>query len=319
MANLNVAVVGPNDYAKELGKKGTASDITLYDLKQGADTVTFIEATKYPDRLAPLFYTASMADLALVVIDAINSQLGECMVMLHCANVRKGYMVLRNYLTPEQVAPLTKGTVLESYRFIEDDKNAIRERLLEETRAIPPEVGQGKGAVTIDHFFNVKGVGTVVLGTVAYGRIVRHDDLKVLPTARTALVRSIQKHDDDFEDAVARDRVGLALKNIDVEQLDRGHVLTQDDRIQCRSDITAPAELVTYWKAPLKEGMVLHIGHWMQFISARVESVQDSGDFRRPMVKLSLDKPVVYPPGSRAVLMYLEGGKLRVIGSLSLV
>lgn len=319
MANLNVAVVGPNDYAKELGKKGTASDITLYDLKQGADTVTFIEATKYPDRLAPLFYTASMADLALVVIDAINSQLGECMVMLHCANVRKGYMVLRNYLTPEQVAPLTKGTVLESYRFIEDDKNAIRERLLEETRAIPPEVGQGKGAVTIDHFFNVKGVGTVVLGTVAYGRIVRHDDLKVLPTARTALVRSIQKHDDDFEDAVAGDRVGLALKNIDVEQLDRGHVLTQDDRIQCRSDITAPAELVSYWKAPLKEGMVLHLGHWMQFISARVESVQDSGDFRRPMVKLSLDKPVVYPPGSRAVLMYLEGGKLRVIGSLTLV
>jgi selenocysteine-specific translation elongation factor len=319
MANLNVAVVGPNDYAKDLGKKGTASDITLYDLKQGADTVTFIEATKYPDRLAPLFYTASMADLALVVIDAINSQLGECMVMLHCANVRKGYIVLRNYLTPEQVAPLTKGTVLESYRFIEDDKNAIRERLLEETRAIPPEVGQGKGAVTIDHFFNVKGVGTVVLGTVAHGRIVRHDDLKVLPTARTALVRSIQKHDDDFEDAVAGDRVGLALKNIDVEQLDRGHVLTQDDRIQCRSDITAPAELVSYWKAPLKEGMVLHLGHWMQFISARVESVQDSGDFRRPTVKLSLDKPVVYPPGSRAVLIYLEGGKLRVIGSLTLV
>jgi len=118
---------------------------------------------------------------------------------------------------------------------------------------------------------------------------------------------------------VAGDRVGLALKNIDVEQLDRGHVLTQDDRIQCRSDITAPAELVSYWKAPLKEGMVLHLGHWMQFISARVESVQDSGDFRRPTVKLSLDKPVVYPPGSRAVLIYLEGGKLRVIGSLTLV
>lgn len=318
MANLNVAVVGPNDYAKDLGKKGTASDITLYDLKQGTDTVTFIEATKYPDRLAPLFYTASMADLALVVIDVINSQLGECMVMLHCANVRKGYIVLRNYLTPEQVAPLTKGTVLESYRFIEDDKNAIRERLLEETRAVAPQVGQGKGAVTIDHFFNVKGVGTVILGTVAYGRIVRHDDLKVLPTARTALVRSIQKHDDDFEDAVAGDRVGLALKNIDVEQLDRGHVLTLDDKVLCRSDITAPAELVNYWKTPLKEGMVLHLGHWMQFISARVESVQDSGDFRRPTVKLSLDKPVVHPPGSRAVLMYLEGGKLRVIGSLAL-
>ncbi len=318
MANINVAVIGPNDYAKDLGKKGTASDITLYDLKQGTDTVTFIEATNYPDRLAPLFYAASMADRALVVIDAINPQLGESMVMLHCADVKKGYIVLRNYLTPEQVAPLTKGTVLESYRYVEDDKNAIREMLLEDTKAIAPQGEQEKGAVTIDHFFNVKGVGTVILGTVAYGRIVRHDDLKVLPTKRTALVRSIQKHDDDFEDAVTGDRVGLALKNIDVEQLDRGHVLTLDDRIRCESSITAPAELVNYWKTPLKEGMVLHLGHWMQFISARVESVQDSGDFRRPTVELSLDKPVVHPPGSRAVLMYLEGGKLRVIGSVTL-
>ncbi len=317
MANLNVAVIGPNDYAKDLGKKGTVSDITLYDLKQGTDTVTLIEATKYPDRLAPLFYTASLADRALVVIDAITPQLGECMVMLHCADVSKGYIVLRNYLTPEQVAPLTKGTVLESYQFVEDDKNVIRERLLEDARTGAAE-GQGKGAVTIDHFFNVKGVGTVILGTVAYGAIHKHDELKVLPTARSALVRSIQKHDDDFDDAGPGDRVGLALKNIDVEQLDRGYVLTQDERVRCESEITVPAELVSYWKAPLKEGMVLHLGHWMQFLSARVESVQDGGDFRRPTLRLVLDKPVVHPPGSRAVLMYLEGGKLRVIGSATL-
>ena len=90
MANLNVAVIGPNDYAKDLGKKGTVSDITLYDLKQGTDTVTLIEPTKYPDRLAPLFYAVSMADRALLVVDAINAQLGESMVMLQCADIKTG-------------------------------------------------------------------------------------------------------------------------------------------------------------------------------------------------------------------------------------
>jgi hypothetical protein len=64
--------------------------------------------------------------------------------------------------------------------------------------------------------------------------------------------------------------------------------------------------------------MVLHLGHWMQFLNARIESVKDAGDFRRPTLTLALDKPVVHPPGTRAVLMYLEGGKLRVLGSMVL-
>jgi selenocysteine-specific translation elongation factor len=314
MANLNVAVIGPNDYAKDLGKKGTASDITLYDLKQGTDTVTLIEPTKYPDRLAPLFYAVSMADRALLVVEAINAQLGECIVMLQCAGVKDGYIILRNYLTPEQLAPLVKGTVLEAYRYIGDEKTALREMLLEEARNRPDPGDGSRGAVPIDHFFNVKGVGTVILGYVAHGRIEKHDELKVLPTNRTALVRSIQKHDDDFDDAVAGDRVGLALKNIDVEQLDRGYVLTADDRMKSDTTVTAEAVLINFWKMPLKEGMVLHLGHWMQFLGARVESVKDGGDFRRTTVTLALDKPVVHPPGSRAVLMYLEGGKLRVAG-----
>jgi hypothetical protein len=33
---------------------------------------------------------------------------------------------------------------------------------------------------------------------------------------------------------------------------------------------------------------------------------------------LRLDKPLVYPPNARAVLHYLEGGKLRVAGTLEL-
>ncbi|MBI0581546.1 MAG: elongation factor Tu, partial [Methanomassiliicoccales archaeon] len=40
MGNLNVAAVGALGYAKDLGKKGTVSDITIYDMKKGQDTVS---------------------------------------------------------------------------------------------------------------------------------------------------------------------------------------------------------------------------------------------------------------------------------------
>ena len=68
MPNLTVAAIAPIDYAKEMAMKGTSTDITLYDVKRGEDTVSFIEPTKYPERLAPLFYACSIADSALVVV-----------------------------------------------------------------------------------------------------------------------------------------------------------------------------------------------------------------------------------------------------------
>lgn len=100
MGNLVVAVLGASDYASSLGKKGTATDITLYDLKRGADTVPFIEPTRYPERLAPLFYAVAMAEKAVVVMDELNSTFGECLVMLQYSNVNGGYSIPRKYLSP---------------------------------------------------------------------------------------------------------------------------------------------------------------------------------------------------------------------------
>ncbi|HEX7391667.1 MAG TPA: elongation factor Tu, partial [Thermoplasmata archaeon] len=101
-------------------------------------------------------------------------------------------------------------------------------------------------------------------------------------------------------------------------ELDRGTVLSNDEKLITRRDITARAHLVKYWLNPLKEGMVVHIGHWMQFEPARLVSVGSDADWRNPELRLELQKDLVYLPGSKAIITYLEGGKLRIIGSLDL-
>jgi len=108
MANLNVAILGAQDYGKDLGKKGTTSDLTFYNLKKGQNTVTFIEPTRYPERLAPLFYAVSIAQKALLIVDQINPAFGESVIMLDCAGLKAGIVILRNYITREQIAPLIK-------------------------------------------------------------------------------------------------------------------------------------------------------------------------------------------------------------------
>jgi selenocysteine-specific translation elongation factor len=323
MGNLTVAILGSQGYGESLGKKGTSTDITLYNLKKGEDTVTFIEPTRYPERLAPLFYATSLAKKAVVIVDDLNATLGECLIMLSCSNVKSGYFILKNYIPREKIDPLIKGTSLEKFEFVEDNPLILKEKLLDEVARKTPtrltECKQSLGAVPVDHSFSVKGVGVVILGLIVYGLISKHDTVKVLPGAKTAQIRSIQKHDDEFDCAYEDDRVGLALKNVEVEDLERGTVLTNDVSVKSVKAIEAKASLVKYWQVPMKNEMVLHLGHWMQFIPARVEAVSEDSDWRKPLLTLSLEKELVYRSGDRAVVSRLEGGKLRVAGTIELL
>ncbi len=322
MSNITVAVLAPNGFSDALGKKGTTSDITFYNLKRGESTVTFIEPTRYPEKLSSLFYAISLADRIILIVDEITATFGETVLMLQCAGKAHGHIIFRNYLTPDQIAPLVKGTVLEHYEVVENDPIGLREKLLDAAAKMTAHQkvkdGAGNGTLPVDHHFNVKGVGIVVLGCVTHGVIRKHDSLKVLPTSKTAQVRSIQKHDDDADIAVTGDRAGLALKGVEAEDLDRGYVLTNDPAIKSSLVVTGKAQLVKYWPAPLKEEMVIYLGHWMQFLPSRLKKVTAEGDWRMPELTFILEKELVYPPGARMVLHYLEGGKLRVVGTLTL-
>ena len=177
---------------------------------------------------------------------------------------------------------------------------------------------QPSGTVPVDYAFNVKGVGVVILGVVANGVVQKHVAMSVLPGTKTTQSRSIQKHDDEFNCAYEGDRVGLALKNVKVDDVDRGTVLTSDPTVKASKVIKARASLVKYWSSPLKTGMVLHLGHWMQVLNSKVESVSDEGDWHKTTLTLTLEKEIVHRPGDTAFLMYLEGGKLRVAGTVEL-
>jgi selenocysteine-specific translation elongation factor len=253
-------------------------------------------------------------------VEELNAIFGECLVMLQCSNVNSGYFILRNYLSREKIEPLIKGTCLEKFEFIEDNPILLRERCITEAaqQKQESEAEEATGTVPLDHAFNVKGVGTVVLGTVADGSVVKHDTMQVLPGGKTTQVRSIQKQDDEFDSAYEGERVGLALKNIEVADLERGTVLTRDPAIKTSKLLDTQAFLVKYWPVKIRTGMILHLGHWTQFVNGRVEAVTDEGDWHKPVLTVALDRELVHRPGDQAVLMYLEGGKLRVAGTIEL-
>lgn len=318
MGNLNIAVLGAKDLAGKIGKKGTVTDMTFYDHKAGGDSFTLIEPSKYPEKLSSLFYSVAMSEFAILVVEKIDSFLGETIVMTDTVGIDKGWIILRNYIQPEQLKPLLAGTCLEGYEYRDEDPIRLREELISMAKADGRQPGEGtRGSCPVDSHFNVRGVGTVVLGSVIDGWFRKHDKMRVLPIGREVILKSIQKHDIDADDAVKGDHVGLALRGIESDELDRGYVVTTDPDVKLTRRIEGDVSLVKYWPSALKDGMVVHIGHWMQMEPARVVSAEGD-DFRTAKVVFELEKDMIHKPGDKATVMYLEGGKLRVAGSIVL-
>ena len=319
MGNLNIAVLGAKDYASKIGKKGTVTDMTFYDHKSGTDSFTLIEPSKYPEKLSSLFYSVAMSEFAILVVDKIDSFLGETIVMTDVLGIDRGWIILQNYIQPEQLKPLLAGTCLEGYEYKEDDPIKLREELIAMAKAEAKAPGEGTcGSCPVDSHFNVRGVGTVVLGSVIDGYFRKHDKMTVFPIKREVILKSIQKHDLDADDGVKGDHVGLALRGIESDELDRGYVVTTDPSVKMSRKVEGNVSLIKYWPSPLKEGMVLHIGHWMQMVPCRIASVDNGDDFRTAKVEFDLESDMIHKPGDKATIMYLEGGKLRVVGSIVL-
>jgi len=78
---------------------------------------------------------------------------------------------------------------------------------------------QDKGYVYIDRAFNVKGVGVVVLG-FALTQVNAHDKLIALPMKKEVEVKSIQVLDEDQEGVLPGTRIGFALRNVKLEEIE---------------------------------------------------------------------------------------------------
>jgi selenocysteine-specific translation elongation factor len=319
VAGLTVTLLGNQDAKRELGKVGTQSDLHLHEFKEGDRHAITIVPVKYPESVKPLSYAVLSCDAAVLVVDKITAQVGEQILAADAAGLARGVLVLQNYLQPDQLKPLLKGTTLESWDVVtEENWPAIRALL----GKVPARGAKDAFvAVPIDHHFNVKGVGAVVLAVVRQGVLKKGDTLYAYPDKVICPVRSIQIHDVDHNEAVPGDRVGLALRNTPPEMLDRGMVLAAADApVKVHAAGTAVSfrlKRSPFSKQPLKAGAVLQIGAGMQYVPLRL-TADAPGPGQEGDVQGTLEKGLVHLPGERAVLWHQDNVPQRVVGGLVL-
>ena len=300
MESINFVVLGEQTIANDFGKKGTSTDLTLYDRKESNIIRTWITASGFPDKIQPLLQAINIAEYVVFHVSSLDKFTGEQIIALDSLGKKNGILSHSYDVDESRLNTMIKGTVLENYKII--DSSNLKDEMLK----FPVIQNDGETHIVIDHCFDVKGVGTVALGKVISGKISQYDKLIHLQSGTEVMVKSIQMHDDDVKEAVSPARVGLSLKNIKPDEITRGDILSNDDSVNILDEISLDFKKNQFYKNNISENEMCLVNIGMQIKSGKFMSISP--------VKLKLDKSMIVLPGDTCVLLKPESQSIRIIG-----
>ena len=301
MESVNFVILGDQSIATDFGKKGTSTDLTLFDRKEAEKIYTFVTPNGFPEKIQPLFQAIALAEYVIFHVNILDKFTGEQIIALDTLGKKEGILSHSFDVDEARLDLMIKGTVIEGYKKVEQDK--IKDELANFASAKK----DGSTSIVIDHTFDVKGVGTVALGKVLSGKVTQYDKILHHPSEIEAMVKSIQMHDDDVKESVSPARVGLSLKNIKHDEITRGDVLSNDTTIKTVTEITIDFKQNQFFKGTLAENQMCLVSVGLQIKAAKFASVS-------PM-KLIFEKPVIVMPRDVCVLLKPESNTVRIIGS----
>lgn len=161
--------------------------------------------------------------------------------------------------------------------------------------------------MVIDHAFEVKSVGTVVLGIVKQGKICAHDSLVLYPSGKEVMVKSIQMQDDDVQSAASHSRVGLALKGVTAGEIKRGDVLSAEGKVHALKDFEMNFRGCKFYKKPLDFEKGYHFMAGLQFVFG-------VGRLSGASLKLSLNREVAYTGNESIIVCDINASYPRIVG-----
>lgn len=342
----NLAIIGTEksgrtSLAANLGKKGTSSDITLYNNDKENRKMVFVDPHSYPKTLKSLVTALNVSDMAILCIppDGLNRDnpvsvhTGECIVALDLLGFKHGIIALTKSDSThmhaadelkKKIKLMTVGTSLQDWECIslntnksaknpfegvEDLKAKINE-VSEKIEAEQAEMNDLSARVFIDHAFNVTGKGCVVLGVVKQGISKDKDKTKIFPLDRDIEIRSIQSHDVDIDNAPTGTRVGMRLKNVQAKDIERGFIISDKEIVS--TDYTLQCTISKFTRA-IETSSVLHLFVGLQSEPVRVEKILVDGQEVNEVkpgsicvLELSGNKKVAYNKEDRFLLANLD-------------
>ncbi|HET8743411.1 MAG TPA: selenocysteine-specific translation elongation factor [Gaiella sp.] len=248
---------------------------------------------------------ATGIDLFLLVVDAAEGarpQTHEHLAILRLLGVERGVVaVTKADLVDEETLELAleearellpEMPVVPVSGVTGEGLDELRRRLAAVAAVVEQRRTDFPARLFVDRVFTLRGIGTVVTGTLWSGSIGVGDQLRLEPARRDVRARSVQVHDVPVERAAAGQRVAVSLPGVERTEVRRGDALVAPGSFPRSYRL----EVVLDELEPIPDGARLSVHHGTSRIPARVVRVGDGH------AQLRLAAPVVAARGDRVVL-----------------
>jgi selenocysteine-specific elongation factor len=273
------ALTGIETYRlKEERERGITIDIgfAYFDLPTG-ERAGIVDVPGHEKFIRNMLAGATGIDLVLFVVaadDGVMPQTQEHLEILHLLGVSHGIFVItkidlatsdRIQVVIQQIQRLGANTTLANFPILQVSAitgqgiNELKQKIIEESKQVPPRPTTGYFRLPIDRVFVLPGFGTIVTGTTASGSIHQGDAVRILPQNIENRVRSIEVHDTPAEHAQTGQRTALNLPGIEKLQLHRGNIICSPQLIRTTTRIDVQFNFLSSAKLDLKSEMRLRL------------------------------------------------------------
>lgn len=278
--NYVVAVPVDKNLAEFIGKKGAQNGITFYNRKADDNVVVALFPTNPQEKFYGFTETMLLADQVIISTANVDRLLGEALIT---AELLGKHLIITE---ENDIKALLAGTGIKDFEF------SSKEQLLEKITAYKKPAGSAGVRIDIDQAFPVKGIGSVALGIVTKGTVKVHDKL-LHNSGKEVEIKSIQSQDVDQKEVDSGTRVGIALKGIDSDELEKGDILSTA-RIPKSKSISLSIKRSAFVSEELKEG-----GRYMitANFSHSIAFLDNPNDMR-----FTLEKPIAVEKGQQVAI-----------------
>ena len=262
-------------------------------------------------------------DAALFVVAAdegVMPQTREHLAILDILQVESGVIALTKVdlvddpewleMIEGDIRQVMQGTSLENApivrvsartgRGLDDLKKAIRAALDQKM----PRPDLGRPRLPVDRVFTIAGFGTVVTGTLQDGSLHLGDEVQLLPNGPRGRIRTLQTHKKKEEVAVPGSRTAVNLSGVNVEQVQRGMVLSSPGKYQTTLRLDCHFRLLRDASAPIEHNaeVKFFIGAAEVVARVRLLGTEQLDPGEEGWLQLELTSPVVAVRGDRYIL-----------------
>lgn len=234
--------------------------------------------------------------------------------------------LLTKYGFDGEKAPVIKGSALKAVEGDPEEEKHIMELMDAVDTYIPTPVREldKPFLMPIEDVFSIKGRGTVVTGRIERGVVKVNEEVEIIglkPTQKT-VVTGVEMFRKQLDEGQAGDNVGILLRGIEKEQVERGQVVAKPGSITPHTEFEAQVYILA--KEEGGRHTPFFSGYRPQFyirttdvtgevtLEAGVEMVMPGDNAK---MKVKLIQPVAMEDGMRFAIR--EGGKTVGAGAVT--